>query len=95
MFDFTIRAFNLSEYYRLPVILLADETIGTHDRTRGGSPEEEIEIVNRRKPAVIPEEYLPYEADPRRQSRRWPTAATDTGSRHRSDARRARLSGNG
>ncbi len=28
MFDFTIRAFNLSERYRLPVILLADEVVG-------------------------------------------------------------------
>lgn len=63
MFDFTIRAFNLSEYYRLPVILLADETIG-HMNERVVIPQEEdIEIVNRRKPTVSREEYLPYEAD--------------------------------
>ena len=64
MFDFTIRAFNLSEYYRLPVILLADETIGHMTERVVIPPEEEIEIVNRRKPAVSREEYLPYEADP-------------------------------
>ncbi|MBP7763853.1 MAG: 2-oxoacid:acceptor oxidoreductase subunit alpha [Deltaproteobacteria bacterium] len=64
MFDFTIRAFNLSEYYRLPVILLADETIGHMTERVVVPPEEEIEIVNRRKPAVSREEYLPYEADP-------------------------------
>jgi len=63
MFDFTIRAFNLSEYYRLPVIILADETIG-HMNERVIIPQEEdIEIVNRRKPTVSREEYLPYEAD--------------------------------
>ncbi|HNV57273.1 MAG TPA: 2-oxoacid:acceptor oxidoreductase subunit alpha [Smithellaceae bacterium] len=63
MFDFTIRAFNLSEYYRLPVILLADETIG-HMNERVVIPQEEdIEIVNRRKPTVSREDYLPYEAD--------------------------------
>jgi 2-oxoglutarate/2-oxoacid ferredoxin oxidoreductase subunit alpha len=28
MFDFTIRAFNLSEQFRLPVIILADEVVG-------------------------------------------------------------------
>ena len=63
MFDFTIRAFNLSEYYRLPVIILADETIG-HINERVIIPQEEdIEIVNRRKPTVSREDYLPYEAD--------------------------------
>ena len=50
MFDLTIRAFNLSERYRTPVILLADETIA-HVREsvnipRGGS----LEIVDRRHP---------------------------------------------
>jgi len=64
MFDFTIRAFNLSEYYRLPVIILADETVG-HMNERVVIPqEEEIEIINRRKPTVSREDYLPYEADP-------------------------------
>ena len=63
MFDFTIRAFNLSEYYRLPVIILADETVG-HMNERVVIPhEEDIEIVNRRKPSVSREDYLPYEAD--------------------------------
>jgi 2-oxoglutarate ferredoxin oxidoreductase subunit alpha len=63
MFDFTIRAFNLSEYYRLPVIILADETVG-HMNERVVIPrEEDIEIVNRRKPTVSREDYLPYEAD--------------------------------
>ncbi|MEN6638359.1 MAG: 2-oxoacid:acceptor oxidoreductase subunit alpha [Smithella sp.] len=63
MFDFTIRAFNLSEYYRLPVIILADEVVG-HMNERVVIPqEEEIEITNRRKPTVSREEYLPYEAD--------------------------------
>ncbi len=63
MFDMTIRAFNLSEYYRLPVIILADETVG-HMNERVVIPqEEEIEVINRRKPTVPREDYLPYEAD--------------------------------
>ena len=63
MFDFTIRAFNLSEQYRLPVLIMADEVIG-HMNERVVIPAEgEIEIVNRRKPTVSPEEYLPYQAD--------------------------------
>jgi 2-oxoglutarate/2-oxoacid ferredoxin oxidoreductase subunit alpha len=63
MFDLTIRAFNLSEQYRLPVILLADEVIG-HMNERVIIPEpEKIEIVNRRKATGPPEDYLPYAAD--------------------------------
>jgi len=50
MFEFTIRAFNLAEKYRTPVILLADETVA-HMRERMTLPSpEKIEIVNRRKP---------------------------------------------
>jgi len=50
MFELTIRAFNLAEKYRTPVILLADETIG-HVREQVSTPPlENIEIVNRKKP---------------------------------------------
>jgi 2-oxoglutarate ferredoxin oxidoreductase subunit alpha len=63
MFDFTIRAFNLSEQFRLPVIILADEVIG-HMNERVIIPQaQEIKIVNRRKATGPPENYLPYQAD--------------------------------
>jgi 2-oxoglutarate ferredoxin oxidoreductase subunit alpha len=62
-FDLTVRAFNLSEKYRVPVILLMDEVIG-HMRERVELPDaSEIEIINRKKPAVGKDEYLPYKAD--------------------------------
>ncbi|MBN1664892.1 MAG: 2-oxoacid:acceptor oxidoreductase subunit alpha [Deltaproteobacteria bacterium] len=64
MFDFTIRAFNLSEQYRLPVIIMADEVIG-HMNERVVIPrEEEITITGRRKPTVPPDMFKPYQADP-------------------------------
>jgi 2-oxoglutarate ferredoxin oxidoreductase subunit alpha len=63
MFDFTIRAFNLSEQFRIPVIILADEVIGHMNERVVIPPEEEIEIIDRRKPTVPREEYLPYKAD--------------------------------
>ncbi|HOX15117.1 MAG TPA: 2-oxoacid:acceptor oxidoreductase subunit alpha [Smithellaceae bacterium] len=63
MFDMTIRAFNLSETYRLPVLMMADEVVG-HMNERVVIPyEDEIEIISRRKPSVSREEYLPYKAD--------------------------------
>jgi 2-oxoglutarate ferredoxin oxidoreductase subunit alpha len=50
MFDLTIRAFNLSEKYRTPVVLLSDEVVA-HMRERVVVPPiEEIEILNRRRP---------------------------------------------
>jgi 2-oxoglutarate ferredoxin oxidoreductase subunit alpha len=50
LFELTIKAFNLAEKYRTPVILLADETIA-HMRERATiQPTENIEIINRRKP---------------------------------------------
>ncbi len=59
----TIRAFNLSERFRTPVILLGDEIVA-HMREGFELPEEgEVEIVNRKRPTVPPDEYLPYKAD--------------------------------
>jgi 2-oxoglutarate ferredoxin oxidoreductase subunit alpha len=62
-FDLTIRCFNLSEKYRVPVILLASETVGHSAGKVVVPPEEEIEIINRKRPTVPPEEYLPYKPD--------------------------------
>lgn len=55
----TVRAFNLSEEYRVPVILLLDEING-HMRERVEIPDE-VEIFDRVKPTVKPEEYNPYD----------------------------------
>jgi len=50
MFDLTIRAFNLAEAYRTPVVLLADEIVA-HMRERVSvPPPDEIQITNRKKP---------------------------------------------
>lgn len=60
IFDTTIRAFNLAEKYRTPVILLMDEVIG-HMRERVELPNpDEVEIYNRKKPSCSPDKYLPY-----------------------------------
>ena len=49
MFELTVRAFNLAEKYRTPVILLADETIA-HLREQATVPRlEQIEIFDRKK----------------------------------------------
>jgi len=60
----TVRAFNLSERFRVPVSLLIDEVIG-HMRERIEIRDtSELEIWDRVKPTVPPEQYLPYEDTP-------------------------------
>ncbi|MGD1991674.1 MAG: 2-oxoacid:acceptor oxidoreductase subunit alpha [Anaerolineae bacterium] len=60
LFDLTIKAFNLSEIYRVPVLVMTDAEVGHMTEKVVIPPPEEIEIVPRRKPTVPPEEYLPY-----------------------------------
>jgi 2-oxoglutarate ferredoxin oxidoreductase subunit alpha len=60
MFELTVRAFNLAEKYRTPVILLSDEIVG-HMREKIVVPEPgELEVVSRKEPAPRQSNYLPY-----------------------------------
>jgi 2-oxoglutarate/2-oxoacid ferredoxin oxidoreductase subunit alpha len=61
MFDLTIEAFNLSEKYRLPVLLMADEAIG-HMSEKLEIPEIKSDrLINRKKPQVPSGQYWPYQ----------------------------------
>jgi len=62
-FDLTIEAFNLSEQYRMPVLILSDEVIG-HMTEKVVIPRpEEIKIYPRRYTKLPPEQYLPYQPE--------------------------------
>lgn len=61
VFDLTVRAFNLTEKYRVPVILLLDEIIGHVNEKVVLPTKDEIEIWDRDKPDATPEQYLPYQ----------------------------------
>lgn len=50
MFELTIRAFNLAEKYRTPVILLTDETTAHVREQITVPPREKLEIIDRKKP---------------------------------------------
>lgn len=60
-FWLTIRAVNLAEKYRVPVIILMDEVVG-HMREKIELPDDysTIETVDRPRPNCAPEEYLAY-----------------------------------
>lgn len=63
MFDLTIEAFNLSEIYRIPVIVLADEVVGHMSEPLVIPAPDAINVVNRKRPQHSPEEYLPFNPD--------------------------------
>jgi 2-oxoglutarate ferredoxin oxidoreductase subunit alpha len=64
-FTTTVRAFNLSEKYRTPVILLADAVVA-HTREKIYLPHsEEVEVVDRIRPNMPPDWYKPYEDNSR------------------------------
>jgi 2-oxoglutarate ferredoxin oxidoreductase subunit alpha len=62
LFDLTIRAFNLSEKYRLPVLVMTDAEVGHMTEKVVIPPPEEIELYPRRLVTVPPGEYLPFKA---------------------------------
>lgn len=61
IFEETVRAFNLAEKYRMPVLLMPDEIVG-HMRERIEFPEPgELAVIDRTPPSVPPEQYKPYD----------------------------------
>ena len=64
LFDHTVRAFNLAEKYRTPVIILSETTIALMRENLVSPEPDQIEIVNRIKPTVPREQFVPYAAAP-------------------------------
>lgn len=60
MFDLTVKAVDLSERFRVPVILLSDQVVG-HMRQNVVLPSpDEVRASYREEPTCPPDEYLPY-----------------------------------
>jgi 2-oxoglutarate ferredoxin oxidoreductase subunit alpha len=63
MFDLTIKAFNLSEKYRIPVLIMSDEVVG-HMSEKVLIPEiKKSDLVYRKMPENERDSYWPYRAD--------------------------------
>jgi 2-oxoglutarate ferredoxin oxidoreductase subunit alpha len=60
-FDITVAAFNLSEKYRVPVIILSDEVVAHTRETVTLPMADDLDVADRMKPAMPPEWYVPYE----------------------------------
>ena len=63
-FDLTIKAFNLSEQYRVPVFLMMDECVGHMTERVLIPPADQIHLVPRRWFTGAPETYEPFRAGP-------------------------------
>ncbi len=64
LFDLTVRAFNLAEKYRTPVLVMTDEMVGHMTERVVIPPPKEIEHYARRKPQSPPgADHLPYLPD--------------------------------
>jgi 2-oxoglutarate ferredoxin oxidoreductase subunit alpha len=61
MFDFTVKAFNMSEKYRTPVFLMADQVIGHMTGRLVIPPSEQIEVVNRKTPPKSDPTFIPFD----------------------------------
>ena len=60
-FELAIDAFNLSEKYRMPVLVMTDECVGHMTEKVVIPPAEEIDLLPRRYTRKSPETFLPYE----------------------------------
>jgi 2-oxoglutarate ferredoxin oxidoreductase subunit alpha len=61
-FDLTIEAFNLSERFRVPVLVMMDECVGHMTERVVIPPANEIEVYPRRYTRLKPGDYKPYAA---------------------------------
>jgi len=62
-FDLAIECFNLSERFRVPVVMLADECVAHMYERVVIPPKNQLKIINRKKPSVPYDEYLPFKPD--------------------------------
>ncbi|MHA2157177.1 MAG: 2-oxoacid:acceptor oxidoreductase subunit alpha [Candidatus Hodarchaeales archaeon] len=58
-YDFSIKAFNLAEKYRTPVIVASDGIVG--QMMEPVSYHSNFEVINRKGPQVPPDKYQPFE----------------------------------
>jgi len=66
MFDLTIEAFNLSEQWRTPVLIMTEETVAHMREPLVVPPWNKVEVLERKKPqdlGILPRDYLPWGHD--------------------------------
>jgi 2-oxoglutarate ferredoxin oxidoreductase subunit alpha len=62
-FDLTIKAFNFSEQFRVPVLVMMDEVVGHMTEKVVIPPADKIEVTPRKHTKKSPADYKPYECN--------------------------------
>ena len=62
-FDLTVRAFNLAEEFRVPVMFMMDEVVGHMTEKVVIPPADQIEVTPRKHTRKSTSDYLPYESN--------------------------------
>ena len=62
-FDLTLKAFNLSEQYRVPVMVMMDEVVGHMTEKVVIPTADKIEVTPRKHTKKSPEDYKPYQCN--------------------------------
>jgi 2-oxoglutarate ferredoxin oxidoreductase subunit alpha len=60
IFDVTVKAFNLAEEYRTPVLVMSDESVGHMSEKVVVPPASKLKVTPRKYTKKKPGEYLPY-----------------------------------
>jgi 2-oxoglutarate ferredoxin oxidoreductase subunit alpha len=63
LFDHTVRAFNLAERFRCPVIVMSETTIALMRENLVIPEASRIEVVDRERPTVPPDQFVPFRAE--------------------------------
>nr|MBQ6740339.1 2-oxoacid:acceptor oxidoreductase subunit alpha [Synergistaceae bacterium] len=59
-YDLAIKAFNMAERFRQPVLILGDEVVGHMREKVLTKDQDEIKIINRARPSCEPDKFTPY-----------------------------------
>ena len=59
-YDWTIKAFNFAERFRVPVVILLDEIVAHVNEKIVIPKREELRVIDRERTTLAPEEYIPY-----------------------------------
>ena len=59
-YDLAIKAFNMAERFRQPVLILGDEVVGHMREKVLTRDQDEIKIINRARPSCEPDKFTPY-----------------------------------
>jgi 2-oxoglutarate ferredoxin oxidoreductase subunit alpha len=63
-YDIAIKAFDMAERFRQPVLILSDEVVGHMREKITKTDPNKLKLVNRARPTCEPDKFTPYDADP-------------------------------